>query len=101
MGREGTNALDAAFLAYSGISLMRQQMKPEQRVHGIIKGKDWSPNGTSSRSLKSLTRHELIIRPDRSDPRLCDDAMAGTGAQLRGSGCTRQEGDELHGVSTC
>ncbi|KAJ3520990.1 hypothetical protein NMY22_g12501 [Coprinellus aureogranulatus] len=42
--REGTNALDAAFLAYSSISLLRQQMKPEQRIHGIIQGKDWSPN---------------------------------------------------------
>lgn len=41
---EGTNALDAAFLAYSGISLLRQQMKPDHRIHGIIQGKDWSPN---------------------------------------------------------
>ncbi|KAJ2918695.1 hypothetical protein MD484_g1782, partial [Candolleomyces efflorescens] len=41
---EGTNALDAAFLAYSSISLLRQQIKPDQRIHGIIQGKDWSPN---------------------------------------------------------
>ncbi|KAF5338342.1 hypothetical protein D9611_012459 [Ephemerocybe angulata] len=41
---EGTNALDAAFLAYSSVSLLRQQMKPEQRIHGIVQGKDWSPN---------------------------------------------------------
>lgn len=41
---EGTNALDAAFLAYSGISLLRQQMKPDHRIHGIVQGKDWSPN---------------------------------------------------------
>ncbi|TEB36562.1 hypothetical protein FA13DRAFT_1622993 [Coprinellus micaceus] len=41
---EGTNALDAAFLAYSSVSLLRQHMKPEQRIHGIIQGKDWSPN---------------------------------------------------------
>ncbi|KAL0577296.1 hypothetical protein V5O48_004689 [Marasmius crinis-equi] len=41
---EGTNALDAAFLAYSSISVLRQQMKPDQRVHGIIQGKDWFPN---------------------------------------------------------
>ncbi|KAF8966342.1 hypothetical protein BDZ97DRAFT_1917719 [Flammula alnicola] len=32
---EGTNALDAAFIAYSGISMMRQQMKPDHRVHGV------------------------------------------------------------------
>ncbi|KAJ8079541.1 hypothetical protein PM082_011128 [Marasmius tenuissimus] len=41
---EGTNALDAAFLAYSSISVLRQQMKPDHRVHGVIQGKDWSPN---------------------------------------------------------
>ncbi|KAF8623049.1 hypothetical protein AX15_006555 [Amanita polypyramis BW_CC] len=41
---EGTNALDAAFLAYSGVSVLRQQIKPDYRVHGIVQGKDWSPN---------------------------------------------------------
>ncbi|KAJ7668311.1 hypothetical protein B0H17DRAFT_949810, partial [Mycena rosella] len=43
---EGTNALDAAFLAYSGISVLRQQMRPDHRVHGIVEGnQDWAPNG--------------------------------------------------------
>lgn len=42
---EGINALDAAFLAYSSISVLRQQIKPTHRVHGIVEGKDWSPNG--------------------------------------------------------
>ncbi|KAK7056416.1 hypothetical protein VNI00_002971 [Paramarasmius palmivorus] len=41
---EGTNALDAAFLAYSSISVLRQQIKPDHRVHGVILGKDWLPN---------------------------------------------------------
>ncbi|KAF9482589.1 amidohydrolase [Pholiota conissans] len=41
---EGTNALDAAFLAYSSISMLRQQMKPDHRLHGIVEGKDWLPN---------------------------------------------------------
>lgn len=41
---EGINALDAAFLAYSSISVLRQQMKPDQRVHGIVEGKNWAPN---------------------------------------------------------
>ncbi|KAK2463569.1 hypothetical protein APHAL10511_004320 [Amanita phalloides] len=41
---EGTNALDAAFLAYSSISVLRQQMKPEYRIHGVVQGKNWSPN---------------------------------------------------------
>ncbi|KDQ54400.1 hypothetical protein JAAARDRAFT_38566 [Jaapia argillacea MUCL 33604] len=41
---EGTNALDAAFLAYSSISVLRQQIKPTHRVHGVIKGKDLAAN---------------------------------------------------------
>eukprot|EP00057_Strongylocentrotus_purpuratus_P032947 XP_789480.3 PREDICTED: peptidase M20 domain-containing protein 2 [Strongylocentrotus purpuratus] len=33
---EGVNALDAAVMCYQNISVMRQQLKPEWRVHGII-----------------------------------------------------------------
>ena len=33
---EGVNALDAAVMAYTSISVLRQQMKPTWRVHGII-----------------------------------------------------------------
>lgn len=35
---EGVNALDAAFLAYSNIAVLRQQVKPTHRVHGVIRG---------------------------------------------------------------
>ncbi|KAF8306774.1 hypothetical protein DL93DRAFT_210581 [Clavulina sp. PMI_390] len=41
---EAKNALDAAVLAYSSISVLRQQIKPDHRTHGIIEGKDWAPN---------------------------------------------------------
>jgi len=41
---EGQNALDAAFLAYSSVSVLRQQIKPTHRVHGIVSGRDWAPN---------------------------------------------------------
>ncbi|KAH8093220.1 hypothetical protein BXZ70DRAFT_1036032 [Cristinia sonorae] len=41
---EAQNALDAAFLAYSSISVLRQQIKPTCRVHGIVTGRDWEPN---------------------------------------------------------
>ena len=43
---EGQNALDAAVLAYTNISVLRQQLKPSHRVHGIFEGKDWAPNST-------------------------------------------------------
>ncbi|KAI9460664.1 hypothetical protein HD554DRAFT_1567991 [Boletus coccyginus] len=41
---EGKNALDAAVLAYTNIGLLRQQIKPTHRTHGVIEGKDWAPN---------------------------------------------------------
>ncbi|PWN45601.1 amidohydrolase [Ceraceosorus guamensis] len=47
---EGVNALDAAVLAYNNISLLRQQIRPDCRVHGIISGNDWAPNVIPSSS---------------------------------------------------
>ncbi|KAI0701507.1 hypothetical protein BC835DRAFT_1264836 [Cytidiella melzeri] len=41
---EGQNALDAAFLAYSGISVLRQQIKPTHRVQGVVAGNDCETN---------------------------------------------------------
>ncbi|XP_041828670.1 peptidase M20 domain-containing protein 2-like isoform X3 [Melanotaenia boesemani] len=41
---EGLNALDAAVLAYNNLSLLRQQLKPEWRLHGIIKHGGVKPN---------------------------------------------------------
>ncbi|XP_061599082.1 peptidase M20 domain-containing protein 2-like [Cololabis saira] len=41
---EGVNALDAAVLAYNNISLLRQQLKPEWRIHGVIKHGGVKPN---------------------------------------------------------
>ena len=41
---EGVNALDAAVLAYTSISALRQQMKPTWRVHGIITNGGAKPN---------------------------------------------------------
>lgn len=33
---EGINALDAAVLAYNGTSMLRQQIKPDQRIQGVM-----------------------------------------------------------------
>ncbi|KAF7800224.1 hypothetical protein EIP86_011471 [Pleurotus ostreatoroseus] len=41
---EGQNALDAAVSAYTNISMLRQQLKPTYRVHGVFEGKDWAAN---------------------------------------------------------
>lgn len=59
---EGINALDAAVLAYTSISALRQQIKPTHRVHGIIEGRDWAANSVSLLlSLFSLTLNPALL----------------------------------------
>ncbi|KAI0091480.1 hypothetical protein BDY19DRAFT_930672 [Irpex rosettiformis] len=41
---EGQNALDAAFLAYSAVSVLRQQIKPTHRVQGVMSGNESETN---------------------------------------------------------
>ncbi|KAG6824548.1 hypothetical protein H0H92_006509 [Tricholoma furcatifolium] len=41
---EGINAMDAAVIAYNGISSLRQQLRPDLRVHGFISGHELSAN---------------------------------------------------------
>uniref|UniRef100_A0A8C8RST3 Peptidase M20 domain-containing protein 2 n=1 Tax=Pelusios castaneus TaxID=367368 RepID=A0A8C8RST3_9SAUR len=54
---EGINALDAAVLAYNNLSVLRQQMKPTWRVHGIIKNGGVKPN-----IVPSYTELEFYLR---------------------------------------
>ncbi|KIO34098.1 hypothetical protein M407DRAFT_240734 [Tulasnella calospora MUT 4182] len=63
---EGKNALDAAFLAYSAISVLRQQIKPTHRTHGIIEGRDWAANVIPGYSkcrwyIRAPTRAEVQV----------------------------------------
>lgn len=63
---EGVNALDAAVLAYNNLSLLRQQLKPEWRLHGIIKHGGVKPN-----IIPAYTELEFYLRtPLLND--LCD-----------------------------
>ncbi|KAN0093250.1 hypothetical protein V8E55_004034, partial [Tylopilus felleus] len=41
---EGVNALDAAFLAYSNVAVLRQQIKPDHRISGVIQGSQFTVN---------------------------------------------------------
>ena len=41
---EGRNALDALVHAYNGIALLRQQLRPEIRVHGVVQHGGDKPN---------------------------------------------------------
>ncbi|XP_066523574.1 peptidase M20 domain-containing protein 2-like isoform X2 [Hoplias malabaricus] len=54
---EGANALDAAVLAYSSLSALRQQLRPEWRLHGIIKH-----GGTKPNIIPDYTEMEYYIR---------------------------------------
>ncbi|KAF8296954.1 hypothetical protein DL93DRAFT_2091535 [Clavulina sp. PMI_390] len=59
---EAKNALDAAVLAYSSISVLRQQIKPDHRTHGIIEGKDWAPN-----VIPDYARLQWLVRAPSPD----------------------------------
>ncbi|PWY72298.1 metal-dependent amidase/aminoacylase/carboxypeptidase [Aspergillus heteromorphus CBS 117.55] len=61
---EGVNALDAVVAAYVNISLLRQQIRPEQRIHGVIVNGGDRPNvipgeATVEYYVRARTRAEL------------------------------------------
>ncbi|KKY13171.1 putative metal-dependent amidase aminoacylase carboxypeptidase [Diplodia seriata] len=41
---DGVNALDAAVAAYNNVSMLRQQIRPDERVHGVIEDGGLVPN---------------------------------------------------------
>ncbi|XP_071112936.1 xaa-Arg dipeptidase-like [Haliotis cracherodii] len=53
----GINALDAAVLCYQNVSCLRQQMKPDWRVHGVIHNGGVKPN-----IIPELTEMEFNCR---------------------------------------
>ena len=67
---EGVNALDAAVLAYTSISTLRQQMKPSWRVHGIITQGGVKPNIIPGMTemhyyIRTPTREELSVLKEK------------------------------------
>ncbi|KAM3871232.1 peptidase M20 domain-containing protein 2-like [Diretmus argenteus] len=63
---EGVNALDAAVLAYNNLSVLRQQLKPDWRLHGIIKHGGVKPN-----IIPAYTELEFYLRTPLTKD-LCD-----------------------------
>jgi metal-dependent amidase/aminoacylase/carboxypeptidase family protein len=43
---DGVNALDAVCLAYSAVSMLRQQIRPHERIHGVFRAAGTRPNVT-------------------------------------------------------
>ena len=83
---EGINALDAIQLFYAGVSAMRQQMKPDVRLHGVIREGGLAANSIPERAsclyyARAARRQDL----DRVVQRLEDIAKGAalmTGARL-------------------
>ena len=76
---EGVNALDAAVMAYSSISVLRQQMKPSWRVHGVITNGGAKPNiipekASLSYYIRAPNRSELAVLRQKIE--LCFEAAA-------------------------
>lgn len=59
---EGINAFDAAHLAYANISALRQQIKPDHRVHGVIVG----PGDLAANVIPDHTQMKWCIRAPTS-----------------------------------
>lgn len=56
---EGTNALDAMILFFNGVSALRQQLKSDARVHGII-----TKGGAAPNIIPDLTEAEFYVRAE-------------------------------------
>uniref|UniRef100_A0A3B4ZZ06 Peptidase M20 domain-containing protein 2 n=1 Tax=Stegastes partitus TaxID=144197 RepID=A0A3B4ZZ06_9TELE len=84
---EGINALDAAVLCYNNLSALRQQMKPDWRVHGIIKHGGVKPNIIPAYTeleyyLRTPSRAELPVLKDKAQKCFRSAALA-TGCEVR------------------
>lgn len=83
---EGINALDAVVLAYTGISVLRQQMHPEDRIHGVIAQGGERPNVIPDRTsltyyLRSATLQSADLLYERAK-RCFDGAALQTGCEV-------------------
>lgn len=63
---QGANALDAATLSYTAVSMLRQQIKPEERIHAVI-----SHGGERPNVIPNLSKLNYYVRAP-----LLPDALA-------------------------
>ncbi|KAM4633785.1 xaa-Arg dipeptidase-like [Polymixia lowei] len=83
---EGINALDAAVLCYNNLSVLRQQLKPDWRIHGVIKHGGEKPNIIPAYTeleyyLRTPSRCELPVIKAKAEMCFRSAAMA-TGCQV-------------------
>lgn len=59
---KGINALDAAVSAYTSVSMLRQQIRPEERIHGVLES-----GGTVPNIITDYTRMNWYVRAPTLD----------------------------------
>ena len=99
---EGVNALDAAVIAYNSISALRQQMKPDWSVSGVIKEGGVRSNMIPGKAvmeymIRAPTVAELFDKTDGLNKKIQACFHAGANA----TGCeivVTQMGEPLHEV---
>lgn len=102
---DGVNALDAAVLAYTNISLLRQQLKTTIRIHGIITNGGAKPNIIPEKSemkytIRAPTRQEVIEL--KSKAITCFEAAAkATGCTVEVRDITEEYNDMRHNAVMC
>lgn len=83
---QGLNALDAVVLSYNGVSMLRQQMRSEDRIHSVILEGGKRPNvitssSTSQYYVRSNTLREATALKARVEKCLEGAAIA-TGCKV-------------------
>lgn len=84
---DGVNALDAVCLSYNAISMLRQQIRPFERIHGVFRAAGRSPNVTPADCcveyyVRSATRAQADALWRRVR-RCFDGAALATGCDVR------------------
>ncbi len=82
---KGRNALDAAVLGYTGVAALRQHIRPDERIHGVITDGGQKPNIVPERAAA-----EWYVRSRNMDTLqpLKDRVMACLQGGADASGCT-------------
>jgi amidohydrolase len=82
----GVNALDAAVACYNNVSMLRQQMRPDERVHGVFEDGGTVPNViTAYARMNWYVRAPNMKRADallEKVKRCCEAASVATGCSL-------------------
>ncbi|KAB5550857.1 hypothetical protein GE09DRAFT_1123928 [Coniochaeta sp. 2T2.1] len=84
---DGVNALDAVCLSYNAISMLRQQIKPFERVHGVFRSAGERPNVTPAHTcVEYYCRSDTRANAERLWKRVekCfEGAAIATGCEVR------------------